>query len=599
MSGPSPGRTLTRMTTRAALAFASLGIAISLASLPFAPGASAQDRLVEIQYAPVRRAQVAVWIERGDGTFLRTLGLTQAVAYRGIGNRPGASQMNSGFLWPYGRREGVLPVWANARASAPGAEPFRRVIFQDRTSEGHASRSTSDFSRDDYFCLSFNLESSSRDNLDAVTCASVFNSDKGRYLHESDGGYAEPFQTAPGEAEMRAMEMTSLYPPRRDVTRCTSAACWDHPDVDLFQDDARRVMPEIDAITMATAAEGTLQTIAFTVPEDWEAGEYAVWVEVNTEGDYNDAWDPARFPTPENPAGAWDYWAMNYGYPFRGQPSVAFRVPFVLGGSQVVHEALDPTGYGSIDGSDELAEMDGSIANDPSAAPGSGADRLFVRDGARVRVNVIGPELCEDNQPPAAIEGLELTEYEERRDAHRYAHLSFLAPRDDVGVTRYEVRVGREPIVDLESFMRAVPARAATLEIEQLEVPTEGTPGELVEVDLGGLTPEARYYVGVRAIDRCNSASPIASIDYLTPEIEFTTVSPCFVATAAYGTPLADDIGALRRFRDRHLKTHAPGRALVALYERVGPVLADAIRERPTLRAATRAALRPLVALIE
>jgi hypothetical protein len=89
---------------------------------PFvAAPAFAQD-VLELGFTPTKRAQIAVWIEREDGTFVETIALTQAVAYRGIGNRPGALQMNSGYRWPYGRREGVLPVWAHRRAAATDAE---------------------------------------------------------------------------------------------------------------------------------------------------------------------------------------------------------------------------------------------------------------------------------------------------------------------------------------------------------------------------------------------------------------------------------------------------------------------------------------------
>src|SRR5690606_17419122 len=105
-----------------------------------------------------------------------------------------------------------------------------------------------------------------------------------------------------------------------------------------------------------------------------------------------------------------------------------------------------------------------------------------------------------------------------------------------------------------------------------------------------------RYYIAVRAVDLCNVPGPMAVTEYVTPPIEFTTVSPCFVATAAYGTPMADEIGALRRLRDRHLRTNAIGRAFVDAYETVGPHLADVIRENDTLRAATRALLSPVVA---
>ncbi|MCA9610938.1 MAG: hypothetical protein KC619_35335, partial [Myxococcales bacterium] len=389
-----------------------------------------------------------------------------------------------------------------------------------------------------------------------------------------------------------------LYPPRRDVTRCTNIGCYDHPDVERFAVDARTIMPEIDAVTIATPPEGRALMIPFTVPDDWADGDYAIWVEVNTEGDYNHAWNDSAYPTPTNPSGEWDFWAMTYGYPFRGQPSVAFRVPFSIGGGAIDTGVREPEGYGSLDGSDgEVVAMDETITNDPTAAPGSGADRLFVVDGQRVRVTVIGPEVCESNTPPGEVGELTITEYPEQRDAHRFAHLSFRAAPDDVGVTRYDVRVGQEPITDLESFMRALPARAATLEHEALVVPANVPAGDPIEVDFGGLIQESHFYVAVRAVDRCNTAGPIVTAEYTTPPIHFTTVSPCFVATAAYGTPLADDIGALRRFRDRHLRTNVLGRALVGLYETVGPHLADAIRDDDSLRAATRSVLAPIVAL--
>lgn len=584
--------------TRARTALVLSSLVLALASPVFA---QPDVRVLEIEMIPTRRAQIAVWVERADGTYLRTLALTQAVAVRGIGNRPGASQMNSGFRWPYGRREGVLPVWAHRRAAAPGAEPFRRVIFQDRVSEGWASRSANDFSRDEHFCLSFQQNASSMDALDAVTCPSVFNSDKGRYLTEADrsSGYAEPFEMSAGAGVMMPLSLESLYPPRRDVERCAVGACYDHADVALYASDARRVMPEIDAVSMATPPGDAPLTLMFSVPTEWEDGEYVLWVEVNTEGDYNSAWGPAQFPTPENPSGSWDSWAMTYGYPFRGQPSVLYRVPITLSHGASTASAVDPFGYGSIDGRDGgvVHEMDGTITDDPSGSPGSGADRLMQRgEGDRIAVRVIGPEVCSDNEAPGAIEGLAVTEYSERRSAHRYAHLSFVAPDDDFGVARYEVRVSADPIVDEESFMRALQAQAATLENEALVVPTIARAGDTIDVDFGGLAPERRYYVAVRAIDLCNAAGTMAVTDYVTPPIQFTTVSPCFVATAAWGTPMAAQIGALRRFRDRHLRTNAIGRAFVRTYEVIGPHLADAIREDEDLRSATRAVLAPIVA---
>jgi len=82
-----------------------------------------------------------------------------------------------------------------------------------------------------------------------------------------------------------------------------------------------------------------------------------------------------------------------------------------------------------------------------------------------------------------------------------------------------------------------------------------------------------------------------------TTEVNYTTVSPCFVATAAWGTPLADEIGVLRRLRDRHLRTHPLGRRLVDFYYDVGPAAAGIVGDHPWLAAAVRTALTPVVAV--
>jgi len=64
-----------------------------------------------------------------------------------------------------------------------------------------------------------------------------------------------------------------------------------------------------------------------------------------------------------------------------------------------------------------------------------------------------------------------------------------------------------------------------------------------VTVEIGQLLPETRYWIGVRAVDECNDASQIAVTEVQTTAIHFTTVSPCFVATAAYGSPLEPRVG--------------------------------------------------------
>lgn len=72
----------------------------------------------------------------------------------------------------------------------------------------------------------------------------------------------------------------------------------------------------------------------------------------------------------------------------------------------------------------------------------------------------------------------------------------------------------------------------------------------------------------------------------------------CFIATAAWGSPFAPEVAELRRFRDERLLTNAVGRAFVAAYVDISPPIADAIADRPLLRAAVRATLVPVVASI-
>ncbi|MBA7623253.1 hypothetical protein ES703_30647 [subsurface metagenome] len=71
---------------------------------------------------------------------------------------------------------------------------------------------------------------------------------------------------------------------------------------------------------------------------------------------------------------------------------------------------------------------------------------------------------------------------------------------------------------------------------------------------------------------------------------------PCFIATAAYGSPLHPHIDVLRDFRDKYLMPSKLGRLLVECYYRYSPSVADFIAKHKALKVVVRASLLPLVA---
>jgi hypothetical protein len=71
--------------------------------------------------------------------------------------------------------------------------------------------------------------------------------------------------------------------------------------------------------------------------------------------------------------------------------------------------------------------------------------------------------------------------------------------------------------------------------------------------------------------------------------------SGCFIAAAAFGSPLARDVVVLRVFRDRFLLPNPVGRKLVAGYYRLSPPVARLIERHDALKATTRLMLRPAI----
>jgi hypothetical protein len=76
-------------------------------------------------------------------------------------------------------------------------------------------------------------------------------------------------------------------------------------------------------------------------------------------------------------------------------------------------------------------------------------------------------------------------------------------------------------------------------------------------------------------------------------------VDACFVATAAYGSTLANDVEMLRRFRDSFLQRTVLGELAVETYYTFGPAMAGLIGESDLLRVTARTLLAPLVSRVK
>lgn len=77
--------------------------------------------------------------------------------------------------------------------------------------------------------------------------------------------------------------------------------------------------------------------------------------------------------------------------------------------------------------------------------------------------------------------------------------------------------------------------------------------------------------------------------------IESKSGATCFVASAVYDDPNHPEVMFLRWFRDEVMHTHRLGHLLIALYWRVGPILARGVRRLPRVKRGCRIGISWLV----
>ncbi len=115
-----------------------------------------------------------------------------------------------------------------------------------------------------------------------------------------------------------------------------------------------------------------------------------------------------------------------------------------------------------------------------------------------------------------------------------------------------------------------------------------------------GAVPDTDDPITTDTVDDIEDATTTNTIEdqhEIAADFETATPGGCFIATAAYGTPMAEEILILSEFRDEYLLTNQVGQALVALYYTVSPRMAAFITEHPTLKPIVRAGLLPAVAV--
>lgn len=111
-------------------------------------------------------------------------------------------------------------------------------------------------------------------------------------------------------------------------------------------------------------------------------------------------------------------------------------------------------------------------------------------------------------------------------------------------------------------------------------------------------TPEGRY-LQISVTLQINTGDQSPFLYDLTVK-QADPVPPCFIATAAYGTPAAEQLDVLRNFRDVALLESTAGYQFVALYYRLSPPIADFIAGDGLVRTLVRKLLvDPVVWVVE
>lgn len=161
-------------------------------------------------------------------------------------------------------------------------------------------------------------------------------------------------------------------------------------------------------------------------------------------------------------------------------------------------------------------------------------------------------------------------------------------------VVFYREQQGSE--TDQDTFDAVTTADA----FQRVPIVSGGTIDDSSFVD--GLTNEIKYCFKIGSedstgnIDYISSADPVAKACVIPSEVVgLLSDKKCFIATAAFGSPLDEHVNRLREFRNQFMVSNWLGRKLVKGYYKVSPPIAAWIAKHEWARASVRTALWPIL----
>ncbi len=160
----------------------------------------------------------------------------------------------------------------------------------------------------------------------------------------------------------------------------------------------------------------------------------------------------------------------------------------------------------------------------------------------------------------------------------------------DVGVYTYAVTLSQDGQDIVANGDQDGWAEVDSLQLNNNDSEDDAADARIVAAADGDDTIRATFSVG-SAIFGSNVAPSAESDD------DDGGGSFCFIATAAYGTPMAAQIGSLRSVRDSYLIGTPLGAAFVDTYYRLSPPIAGVVSESAALRQGVRIALSPVIAI--